>query len=143
MPDKLTWSTHDDLPRDDARVVDTGLGEFNEQAAPLSGVRPLACFARDARGAVVGGAVGRTWGTCCELQQLWVAVEHRRMGLATRLVAMFEARAIERGCRLFYLDTFTFQAPAFYRQLGYASTHELHGFPDGIVKHLMTKRIAR
>ena len=54
---------------------------------------------------------------------------------------LFEERATARGCRVFYLETFSFQAPAFYRNLGYESALELRGFPCGIVKHVMTKRI--
>ena len=54
---------------------------------------------------------------------------------------LFEERATARGCRIFYLETFSFQAPAFYRKLGYESALEVRGFPCGIVKHVMTKTI--
>ena len=39
-------SMHDDLPADDAAVVDAGLDAANAAAAALHEVRPLACFAR-------------------------------------------------------------------------------------------------
>lgn len=132
-------SVHDDLPLEAARSVDAGLGEFNASAAPLHEVRPLACFVRDAGGTVVGGAVGRTWGLCCELQQLWVAPQLRRKGIGARLVQAFEARARERGCRSFYLETFSFQAPAFYASLGYAVGLALQGFAPGISKFIMMR----
>ena len=35
-----------------------------------------------------------------------------------------------RGCGLVYLDTFTFQAPEFYRRLGYGTLCTIEGFPD-------------
>jgi hypothetical protein len=41
-------------------------------------VRPPCCIARNSEGSVIGGAVGRTWGDCCELQQLWVDQQQRR-----------------------------------------------------------------
>jgi GNAT superfamily N-acetyltransferase len=136
----LTFTTHDTLP-EEAAIIDAGLGAANQAAAPLHEVQPLACLARGAAREVVGGAVGRTWGICCELQQLWVDPPHRRRGIGARLVRAFEARAQARGCRIFYLDTFSFQAPSLYRALGYAVQLELHGFGHGIVKYTMMREV--
>src|SRR5688572_21268460 len=98
---EVSLSVHDELPQELWRVVDTGLAEFNEQAAPLQDVQSLSAFARLVNGEVVGGALGRTWGTCCELRQLWVHPEYRRRGLGARLIRKFETRAEERGCKTF------------------------------------------
>lgn len=137
------FEIHDAVPPVEARIVDDGLGDANELAAPsIATVAQLSCFARDAEGVVIGGALGRTWGECGELQTLWVAPAHRQHGIATRLVRMFESRARERGCRTFYLYTFSFQAPRFYQSLGYRPAHEIRGFPDGIVKYLMMRTVA-
>lgn len=137
----IAYSVHDDVPDEPGRLVDTGLGVANETAAPLHEVRPLACFAHLPAGETVGGAVGRTWGECAEIQQLWVAPEHRRRGLATRLLRAFEHRARQRGCRIVYLETFSFQAPALYRALGYAVRLELRGYGEGIVKYTMVREL--
>jgi GNAT superfamily N-acetyltransferase len=80
-------TAHDSYPPETA-LVDRGLGE--------------------ATGRVVGGAVGRWWGECCELQQLWVEPSYRRRGIGTQLIQAFEARAREHGCSTFYLETFSF-----------------------------------
>jgi len=135
----VVLTVHDGLPHDEAEVVDAGLGSSNEAAAPLHEVRFLSCFARLPAGQVVGGAVGRTWGSCCELQQLWVEPAHRRQGIGARLVKAFERRAESRGCRTFYLETFSFQAPELYRSLGYEARLELRGFGSGIVKYTMVR----
>lgn len=131
---------HDSCPPAEAAIVDNGIGEFNDAAAPLHEVAPLSCFARDANGVVIGGAVGRRWGCCCELQQLWVASEYRGRGVGTALVRAFEEHARTHGCSNFYLETFSFQAPDFYRSLGYLAVHEHQVYPHGIIKHLMVKR---
>ena len=91
----FVWSVHDDVPSDDARVVDAGLGSFNESAAPVRDSRPLGCFARTLAGLVVGGAVGRTWGECCELMQLWVEPACRRQGVGTGLSAREPASCLK------------------------------------------------
>jgi len=135
----ISYSVHDGLPSEEARIVDRGLGAANEQAAPLDEVRALSCFAHLASGQVVGGAVGRTWGPCCELQQLWVEPAFRGAGIGTRLVKEFEAKAQARGCQTFYLDTFNFQAPQFYSSLGYEVRYEHAVYPHGIVKYTMVR----
>ena len=135
----LTYSDSDDPPEASVHVVDSGLERHNYAVAPLSDVRPLASFASDAKGQVVGGAVGRTWGRCCELLQLWVEPSYRTRGIASRLLRQFEQRAASRGCDAFYLTTLSFQAPEFYRKRGYASIAGISGYPEGITKHLMYK----
>jgi ribosomal protein S18 acetylase RimI-like enzyme len=143
MPDSmpLLYALHDELPADAAQVVDTGLGVSNDAAAPLHEVQSLGCFARLPGGEVVGGAVGRTWGTCCELQQLWVEPARRSAGIGKRLVEQFHERAQARGCRTFYLETYSFQAPALYRSLGYEVKLELSGYSPGIVKYTMVREL--
>ncbi len=139
----LTYADFDDPPHASVLAVDTGLDLYNHAAAPLSDVRPLASFANDAAGQVVGGAVGRTWGRCCELLQLWVEPGHRTRGVASRLLQQFEARAADRGCDIYYLTTLSFQAPEFYRKRGYAPLAEISGYPNGIAKFLMRKEVPK
>jgi GNAT superfamily N-acetyltransferase len=136
---QFSFTLHDEVPEKEWRIVDAGLGDANKEAAPIDEVRGLSCFVRLPTGQVIGGAVGRTWGACCELQQLWVDARHRGQGLGTRVVREFERHAAKRGCRTFYLDTFTFQAPAFYRALGYRPRLEIGGFPGGIRKYVMVR----
>lgn len=124
-------------------AVDEGLESHNHEAAPrLAEVSRIAAFARDSSGQLIGGAVGRTWGACCELLQLWVRVEHRNAGVGSRLVQEFESAARARGCRVFYLTTLSFQAPDFYRRHGYVVLAQIDGYPEGIVKYLMHKKDA-
>lgn len=73
----VAYTSHDHLPAQETKVVDAGLDAANHAVAPLHEVRPMSCFARLASGEVVGGAIGRSWGPCCELQQLWVHPDHR------------------------------------------------------------------
>lgn len=137
----ISIDTHDDCPQEDCALVDSGLGEANDAAAPLHEVRGVSCFARLPSGAVVGGAVGRWWGRCCELQQLWVEPSHRRQGIGTELVLAFEAKSRMHGCTSAYLETFSFQAPGLYTALGYKVEFERRGYPHGIVKYHMVKSL--
>jgi ribosomal protein S18 acetylase RimI-like enzyme len=134
----LRIAIHDgDLPPE-AATVDAGLGAFNDAAAPLHEVQRLSCFAW-AGDEVVGGAVGRRWGRCAEIQQLWVAESQRGRGIGSRLMRTFERRAAELGVRHFYLETLSFQAPGFYETLGYRRAYALDVYPHGYVKYLMRR----
>ncbi len=139
--DGLRWEAADDPAAADIAAVDEGLDAFNRRAADLDAVRRAACFARDEAGRVVAGAVGRTWGTASELQQIWVREDLRGRGIGARLVRSFEDLVRNRGCRLLYLDTFTFQAPDFYRKLGFEVACEFAGFPGGASKFILKKAL--
>lgn len=140
-PDPITYTSGDDARTDELAAIHTAVTAFNNAAAPLDDVRPLVCLARLSDGTLVGGAIARTWGGCCELQQLWVEEAHRRCGIGRELVGRIEHAASNRGCTVIYLETFSFQAPTLYRKLGYAQACELTGFPDGITKLLMQKAL--
>jgi GNAT superfamily N-acetyltransferase len=140
--DQLVWLTSDDKTAPDAAVIDAGLDAFNHDLPSLAQVRPLCCSVRLGSGRCIGGALARSWGEACELQQLWVDVEWRGKGLGSRLMGLVEAEAKARGCGLVYLDTFTFQAPEFYARLGYGVVCRIEGFPDGMAKLVMSKPLA-
>jgi GNAT superfamily N-acetyltransferase len=134
-------SSHDNYPSEECALVDQGLGKSNEAAAPLHEVQAICCFARGPSGQVVGGAVGRRWGACCELQQLWVEPTYRRQSIGSSLIRAFEAHASTFGCTSFYLETFSFQAPDLYLSLGYKVEYERTVYPHGIVKYHMGKHV--
>jgi GNAT superfamily N-acetyltransferase len=132
---------YDSLPPEVVAVVDRGLGEANAAAAPLHEVAPLACIARDGDGRVIGGAVGRRWGECAELQQLWVHEASRRRGVGAALVREFLSLARSRGCKVVFLETFSFQAPRLYLSLGFRVAYDNTLYPHGIVKHHLVRRL--
>ena len=138
----LEWEGVDGGPLPpDAKIIDDGLDQFNQNAADFATSLKFACIARLPSGRIVGGALARWWGQCCELQQLWVEENHRSVGLGRRLGRMVEAEARARGCVLLYLDTFTFQAPAFYLKLGYDVACEFKGFPNNVSKFVLRKNL--
>jgi GNAT superfamily N-acetyltransferase len=54
----------------------------------------------------------------------------RGTGIGRALIGAAERRALERGCHSAWVDTFSFQAPGFYRKLGYKPFGELDYPPD-------------
>lgn len=140
-PSALQWQDWQTAPAALLEAIDSGLHSANLAAAPLDEVQALACSVHDAAGRLLGGALGRSWGQCAELQQLWVCAEQRRQGLGSALLMRFEALAAQRGCTQVYLETFSFQAPGLYLRHGYREVSALRGFPQGIVKYLLQRSL--
>ncbi|MEW5882024.1 MAG: GNAT family N-acetyltransferase [Pseudomonadota bacterium] len=138
---EASYETTESASEADIETLDAGLHRHNLEAADLGAVRPLFVFARAAGGQIVGGLRARVWGSAWEVQQLWVDARHRRRGIGSELLRRVERAARERGGTLIYLDTFSFQAPALYERNGYEVACRFEGFPDGIVKYVMRRRL--
>jgi GNAT superfamily N-acetyltransferase len=119
------------------------LGEivkFNTAATGRGDHKPLAITVEE-RGKVVGGLVGETYLDWFAIELIWISDEHRRRGFGKLLVEKAEAEARKRGARNSYLNTFSFQAPGFYKKLGYKEFGRLSGFPKGHSRHWMMKAL--
>ena len=138
----IQFECSDRANQPDLNAIDAGIDDFNAAEPEIHKVVQLSVLARDNSGKIIGGAVGRTWGQCSELQQLWISADARGQGMGTRLMELFETKARQRGSSLVYLDTFSFQARPFYEKCGYHVALETHGFTNGIVKYTMHKRLA-
>jgi ribosomal protein S18 acetylase RimI-like enzyme len=96
---------------------------------------------RDARGAILAAAAGHSWGGTAELKQVWVHPTLRGRGLGRSLVQAAEAEARRRGCAQLLLSTHSFQAPDFYRKLGFERLAEIADYPAGHSHVLLRKRL--
>jgi predicted N-acetyltransferase YhbS len=65
----------------------------------------------------------------------------RGMGCGSQLLALAEEKACEQGAKNAYLDTFSFQAPAFYEKHGYEVFGELPDFPPGHQRFFLKKEL--
>lgn len=88
-------------------------------APELPGMKAL--LLADDAGKTLGGAVWRPTdgGSTFFVEFLWVAEEARGTGAGSRLMAGLEKLARGLACRCIKLTTNTFQAPGFYRKLGF------------------------
>jgi GNAT superfamily N-acetyltransferase len=92
-------------------------------------------------GELIGGLSGYSlYGWLC-VEVLWVAEHHRRRGIGRALMAEVEMLARERRCVGIYLDTFDFQASAFYERLGYRQFGRLPKWPGGHLRLCYCKSI--
>src|SRR5262252_8609539 len=126
----------------DIQVLEQRIYEFNVQTTGIDDGKLLASFLRDGEGTVLGGVFGWTWGATCYVRYLFVPAALRKRGLGSRLMAAVEAEARTRGCRQIVLETHDFQAPEFYRTLGFDITGRVADYPSGYQSLTMVKRLA-
>jgi GNAT superfamily N-acetyltransferase len=122
------------------REIVKGLRAYNVATAGKFDHRPLTVTVRD-RGKIVGGLAGETFWGWMFVSLLWVSDKHRGHGYGSALMGTAENEARSRGVRNVYLDTFSFQAPAFYAKLGYREFAQLDEFPAGHRRVWMTKAL--
>jgi SAM-dependent methyltransferase len=128
------------LDRPDPRdivVLEDRINEFN---FARTGYRD-AILEHDASGDLVAGLYGWTRGASCEVRFLWVRQDRRRGGLGTRLLRAAEAEAARRGAAQLVLGTHGFQAPRFYRRLGYHVVGVVDDHPLGWRHYWLRKRL--
>lgn len=127
---------------EDLRLLEDRLYEFSAQVTGIADGKLLAVFVRGEGGATIGGAFGWTWGGTCYLRHLFVPPDMRNRGLGTGIMVLVEAEAKGRGCRQIVLETHDFQAPDFYRKLGFAMTGSVADYPRGHQYLTMVKQLA-
>jgi ribosomal protein S18 acetylase RimI-like enzyme len=128
--------------RDDLDALKNAIDAFNYETTGFRDGRYLAAFVRDDDGRMIAGLSGFTWGGYAKVEFLWIAEPHRRGGLGRRLLTAAEDEARARGCALIVLDTHDFQAPGFYRKLGYEPCGRVEGTPRGSGQTWFKKSLA-
>ncbi|MFI6106039.1 GNAT family N-acetyltransferase [Streptomyces sp. NPDC051310] len=123
-------------------LLEEALTAFNAEATGAGDYVPFSVRATDdASGELTGGLTGWTWGDLGAVELLWVRDDHRKDGLGTRLMRAAEEEARRRGCVRMVVSSYSFQAPPFYRRLGYAETARIEGVPGGHVDVHLAKSL--
>ncbi|MEM7115607.1 MAG: GNAT family N-acetyltransferase [Chloroflexota bacterium] len=125
----------------DMEQIVGGLNEANGGKVPAYDKRPLNILSHDENGNLVGGLVGSTHWGWLYTKLLWVDPSQRGTGLGRQLMAAAEAEAQKRGCHAAYVNTFSFQAPEFYRKCGYEVWGELADYPVGETRIYLWKKL--
>jgi GNAT superfamily N-acetyltransferase len=120
-----------------------GLRAYNDALAGASDARPLAILVRNPETrAVVGGLLGRTYLGLLTVERFFLPEELRRNRFGSRILAMAEAEARQRGCTRAVLSTLHFQAPGFYSKQGWEIAARIECEPPGHTRFYMTKKLA-
>ena len=121
--------------------VRNSLVQFNRDYIGNCEDTPLHIVEYDDAGAVIGGILGVSYWDWMYIEILWIDEKHRKEGLGSKLLAEAEKEAVRRECHHVLLDTFSWQAPDFYKKHGYEVIAVLPDHPNGNQKYLLQKAL--
>jgi GNAT superfamily N-acetyltransferase len=122
-------------------IIGRGIREYNTEQAG-DGHAVLLCFVLYAPDhSIVGGIIGETHWNWLFINLMWIKAEMRGYGYGHQLLMAAEEEGRKRGATNAYLDTFSFQAPEFYKKHGYRVFGVLEDFPPGHTRFYLTKRL--
>ena len=130
----------DKIKKSDEETIFQELLAYNLERLDHKNPRDLGIYYKD-DGNIVAGLIGQTHGYWLTVKYLWVAERLRGQHIGTDLLEQAEKIAKERGCRYCFLDTFSFQAPQFYRNKGYEEVLILEKYPVSGKRHYFTKTL--
>jgi len=130
LPPGLRLSIEQNPSWEDRELVDNGLGAYNAAFLRDNSYDYFGIFLRADAGPIRAGLIGHGYAGWLFVNLLWVHADLRRSGIGRGLLAEAEQRGLRLGCHSVWLDTFSFQAPEFYRKLGYREFARLDYPPD-------------
>ncbi len=122
-------------------IIGRGLDAYNKQQAGEEKFQRLCFVLQSSENEIVGGAIGEMYWDWFHLDLLWIKDELRSHGYGHSLLMQIEDEARKRGAKNVFLDTFSFQAPDFYKRNGYQVFGELKDFPPGHQRYFLSKQL--
>ena len=122
-------------------IIGGGINAYNTRHAGDEHAKRLCFVLKGPDQAVLGGVIGITYWDWLYIDLMWIQEELRGRGFGHKLLTLAEEEARGRGAKNVYLDTFSFQAPDFYKKHGYRVFGELLDFPPGHQRYFLTKQL--
>lgn len=142
LPSGCRLSIEENPSWQDREFVDVALGDYNEPFLVDKRFDYFGLFVRGVGDEIRAGLIGSLYGDWLFTALLWVHEALRARGIGSGLLDEAERRALAFGCHNAWIDTFSFQAPAFYKKLGYSEFGRLDDYPPGHCRIFLKKRLA-
>ncbi len=137
----MIFEITDTINETDEKYIFDGLLEYNLERIEDKNPRDLAIYLPDETGRKIAGLIGSTHGNWLFVKYLWVSKELRGKQIGSEILKQAEETAKERGCKYSFLDTFSFQAPLFYKKHGYMEVFTLENYPVTGKRYYFTKTL--
>jgi GNAT superfamily N-acetyltransferase len=126
---------------EELQFMEDRLYEHNSAKTGQDDGQLFGIFVRNEQHEIMAGISGWMWAKACQIQTLWVHPSLRGQGYGQRLLQSAEEEARLRGCKIIMLESYSFQAPAFYQKHGYELVGQLNDFPPGHQNNWLVKRL--
>ena len=122
-----------------AQEIGNLIRSYNRSKREKAESEPLNIYVEDDSGELMAGLVGETFGNWLEIEYLFVKEDIRGQGIGSQLLQQAESEAKKRNCRFAFVNTYQFQAPAFYQKYGYKEVFTLKDYPYTGQRHYYQK----
>ena len=112
---------------------------YNRSKRETAESEPLNLYVEDEHGQLLAGLVAETFGNWLEIEYLFVKEDLRGQGIGSQLLQQAESEAKKRNCRFAFVNTYQFQAPAFYQKYGYKEVFTMKDYPYTGQRHYYQK----
>lgn len=136
----MIFEVGDDVAPGDLKNIAAGLDSHSLENVGIVW-KPFNIIARD-NGKMVGGLTGFIIGTIAIIKLLWVDKACRGTGLGRELMQRAEDFVRARDCKLIRVDTLAYQAPAFYKRMGYSLSATIPGYLEGQDRFFFEKKVS-
>ena len=137
----MNFRITDDGNERDVNEIHEMLKKYNRSHRETSQNIPIGVFLEGEMGRKLAGLTGETLGNWLCIHFLFVSEQLRGKGIGSKLLAAAESEARQRGCKYAFVDTFSFQAPEFYKNHGYQEVFTLEEYPYTGKRHYYTKEL--
>ena len=124
-----------------SQVIRDLIRSFNRSKREAAESEPLNLYVEDDSGELMAGLVAETFGNWLEIEYLFVKEDLRGQGIGSQLLQQAESEAKKRNCRYVFVNTYQFQAPAFYQKQGYKEVFTLKDYPYDGQRHYYQKNL--
>ncbi|MCO7124376.1 GNAT family N-acetyltransferase [Sporolactobacillus shoreicorticis] len=134
------------LEQSDREFIRKKVIEHNMEQIPdrlKTSVKTVGFILKDEQQETVGGITGTMFWRHLHIDFLWVDKTIRGKGYGSKLLNKMEHFARENKCRFIDLDTFSFQAPEFYKKHGFQVFGMLEDHPEGFNHYFLQKRYSK
>jgi len=114
---------------------------YNRSKREAAESEPLNLYVEDDSGELLAGLVAETFGNWLEIEYLFVKEDLRGQGIGSQLLQQAESEAKKRNCRFAFVNTYQFQAPAFYQKHGYKEVFTMKNYPYTGQRHYYQKEL--
>lgn len=122
-----------------SQIIGDFIRSYNRSKRETAESEPLNLYAEDDSGELMAGLVAETFGSWLEIEYLFVKEDLRGQGIGSQLLQQAESEAKKRNCRYVFVNTYQFQAPAFYQKQGYKEVFTLKDYPYTGQRHYYQK----
>ena len=112
-----------------AQKIGELIRSYNRSKREAAECEPLNLYVEDEHGQLLAGLVAETFGNWLEIEYLFVKEGLRGQGIGSQLLQQAECEAKKRNCRFSFVNTYQFQAPAFYQKYGYKEVFTMKDYP--------------